>query len=251
VSRRDVLQSHRGPSVMWPGVFAAPDEPTFRPGIALAAWFAAFVFSTIGAQLLLVAFGYSGTDSDTWPIWLVAILQVPLWVGLTGAVVIVSRHWGTGSLRRDYGLRFLPIDVIGVPIGVLVQLVFVPVLYRLLPFIDRDEVGESAESLTDRATGWGVLLLILLVVVGAPIVEELFFRGLVMRSIQARYSDWLALVGSALLFALVHFNPLTFPALAMFGLVLGYLAQRTRRLGMSVFAHAGFNATTVALLLLR
>jgi membrane protease YdiL (CAAX protease family) len=35
----------------------------------------------------------------------------------------------------------------------------------------------------------------------------------------------------------------------LFGLVAGYLAMRTGRLGMSVLAHAGFNATTVFLLL--
>jgi membrane protease YdiL (CAAX protease family) len=232
-----------------PGVRAAPDEPSFHPGIALAAWVAAFVFSNLGALLLVALFGYSDQDADTWPIWLVAVLQIPLWVGLIAAVVIISRRWGTGDLRRDYGLRFLPVDLLGVPIGVLTQVVFVPLLYLLLPFIDRDEVSESAEKLTDRATGWGVVLLVVLVVVGAPIVEELFFRGLVLRSIQARYSDWIALLGSSVLFALVHFEPITFPALFMFGLVLGYLAQRTRRLGMSVFAHAGFNATTMVLLL--
>ena len=36
----------------------------------------------------------------------------------------------------------------------------------------------------------------------------------------------------------------------MFGLVAGYCAQRTGRLGMSICAHAGFNATTVVVLLL-
>jgi membrane protease YdiL (CAAX protease family) len=85
--------------------------------------------------------------------------------------------------------------------------------------------------------------------VAAPVVEELFFRGLVLRSIQARYSDWLAVVGSAVLFALVHFQPVQLPALLLFGIVVGYLALRTKRLGMSIFAHAGFNATTIVYLL--
>ena len=138
------------------------------PGVALVAWAAAFLVSNLGAVIVLAVAGYADADSDTWPIWLVAILQVPLWIGLIGAVVIVSRRWGTGSLRRDYGLRFLPIDVVGLPIGVLAQLVFVPLLYRLLPFIDRDEVSDAAESLTYRATGWGVLLLFVLVAVGRP-----------------------------------------------------------------------------------
>jgi hypothetical protein len=233
-----------------PGVRAAPDEPTFSPAVALGAWVAAFLVSNLGAVVLLGAVGYANTDSDTWPIWLVAILQVPLWLGLIGAVIVVSRRWGTSSLRRDYGFRFAAIDVIGLPIGILTQLVFVPVLYWLLPFIDRSSVSESAEKLTDRATGWGVVLLFVLVVIGAPIVEELFFRGLVLRSLQARWSDWLALVASSVLFALVHFELITLPALVMFGLVAGYCAQRTRRLGMSIFAHAGFNGTTVVVLLL-
>ena len=47
--------------------------------------------------MLLGALGYANTDSDTWPIWLVAILQVPLWLGLIGAVIVVSRRWGTGQ----------------------------------------------------------------------------------------------------------------------------------------------------------
>jgi len=236
-------------SVVSPGVRPAPDEPAFRPGVALGAWLAAFVFSNVGAVVLLNVLGYGGTDSDTWPIWLIGVLQIPLWIGLIGALVLVSRRLGTGNFRRDYGLRFLPIDVIGIPIGVLTQLVFVQVLYWALPFIDRDEVSESAESLTSRAEGWGVVLLTLLVVVAAPVVEELFFRGLVLRSIQARYSDWLAVVGSAVLFALVHFQPVQLPALILFGVVVGYLALRTKRLGMSIFAHAGFNATTIVYLL--
>ena len=84
-----------------------------------------------------------------------------------------------------------------------------------------------------------------MVVVGAPIIEELFFRGLLMRSIQARWNDSLALVASSLFFALVHFQPLQIPGLFMFGLIAGTCAQRTGRLGMSIFAHAasGSSAT--------
>ena len=93
-----------------------------------------------------------------------------------------------------------------------------------------------------------MVLLVVLVVVGAPIIEELFFRGLLLRSIQARWSDTLALVGSSVLFGLAHFELLQLPALVMFGLVAGYCAQRTGRLGMSIWAHVGFNATTVAFL---
>jgi len=128
----------------------------------------------------------------------------------------------------------------------------VPLLYRILSIVvDTSSVSEPAERLTDRAEGVGVALLVVLVVVGAPIIEELFFRGLLLRSIQARWSDSLALWASAILFGLAHFELLQLPALVMFGLVAGYCAQRTGRLGMSIWAHVGFNATTVAFLLFR
>ena len=70
-----------------------------------------------------------------------------------------------------------------------------------------------------------------------------------MRAIQARWNDGLALVASALFFALVHFQPLQIPGLFAFGLVLGCCAQRTGRLGMGILAHSAFNATAVVMLL--
>jgi len=228
----------------------APDDARFGPWHAAAAYLAAWIVAVIGASVVLAVTGYIGDPADSYPIWLVAILQVPLWLGLVGGAVFVSRRFGSRDLQKDYRFEFRTVDLAGFPIGVLTQLVFVPALYWLLsPIIDRDKVGEAAESLTDRATSTvGVLLLVVLVVVCAPIVEELFFRGLVMRSIEARWTDGLAIIVSAVLFGLVHFNLYTLPALILFGVILGYLAQRTGRLGMPILAHAGFNATTVALL---
>jgi CAAX protease family protein len=240
------------PPVHSPCVRPAPDEPRFSFGIALLGWFAALVFSNIGAVILLAATGYAGTDFDQLPLWVIAVAQVPLWLGLVGVVIVVSRRFGTGSLRRDYGFSFRARDAWGFPIGLVTQLVFVPLLYWFLGvFIDTSSVSEQAKSLTDRAVGIGVTLLVVLVVIGAPIIEELFFRGLLLRSIEARWNDTLALVGSSVLFGLAHFELLQLPALVMFGLVAGYCAQRTGRIGMSIFAHAGFNATTVLLLLVR
>jgi membrane protease YdiL (CAAX protease family) len=239
-------------AVRSPHVRPAPDEPNFSVGIALLGWFAALVISNIGAVVILAATDYSGVDYDSLPLWLIAVLQVPLWVGLVGAVVVVSKRFGTGSLRKDYGFSFRTGDVVGLPIGVVVQLVFVPLLYRALSVVvDTSAVDEPAKNLTDRAQGIGVVLLVVLVVVAAPIIEELFFRGLLLRSIEARWNDTLALLASSILFGLAHFELLQLPALVLFGLVAGYCAQRTGRLGMSIWAHVGFNATTVVFLLTR
>ncbi|MDQ1494218.1 MAG: protease family protein, partial [Actinomycetota bacterium] len=102
----------------------------------------------------------------------------------------------------------------------------------------------------DKAHGAGVVLLILVVAVAAPIVEEIFFRGLVLRSLERRMSRGWAIVVSSAVFGAAHFEPLQFPALFLFGLVAAILATRTGRLGPGIWAHVAFNAVAVAGLLL-
>ena len=113
------------------------------------------------------------------------------------------------------------------------------------------DVSGPARDLVDKASGGGILLLFLAVVVGAPIVEELFFRGLTLRALEARMRPRIALVVSALVFGAVHLQLLQFPALVAIGLVCGWLAQRDGRIGRAIWAHVGFNGLTVALLLLQ
>ena len=214
------------------------------------AWLSVFVFSTAAVAVIIAIAGYSASQPDDWPLWLVGLAQLPLWGGYFTVAIVVSRVRGTGRWRLDYGLQFRAVDLWGLPVGALTQLVFVWLLYRLLDlFINVHDVDKPARQLTDRANGWGVVILVLIVGLGAPFFEELFFRGLIMRAIQSYFDDTLALIGSALVFAVVHFELLQFPALLLFGLVAGYCAQRTGRLGMSICAHIGFNMTTVVILL--
>jgi membrane protease YdiL (CAAX protease family) len=227
-------------------------EAEFAPSLAVGAWLVAFVVGGLGAAIIVGAAGYSNLDSDKWPLWLTSLTFFPLWVGLLGTLVVVSQRWGTGSFRNDFRLRVRPSDaLVGIPIGVVCQLVFVQLLYDALSGVfDNQQVEQAAKSLTDRAEGWGVVLLVLTVAIGAPIVEELFFRGLVLRAFSSRLGDGLAIGASALLFALAHFQPVQFPGLLLFGVVAGYVAHRSGRLGPAIFTHVGFNGTAVVVLLL-
>jgi uncharacterized protein len=216
------------------------------------AWVVAFSVGVFGAAGVLAATGHTDTAQEDLPLWVLSLAQLPSWIGLIAAATVVSYLFGTGRLRDDYGLRFRLVDLWGVPIGAIVQLVFVPSLYAGLRALglDTTDLERPAKELTNQAQDRvGVVLVVLLVVVGAPVVEELFFRGLVLRAIGARYSDGLAIAGSAVLFGLIHFQPLQFPGLVLFGVVVAYCAHRTRRLGMGILAHAAFNATTIVLLL--
>lgn len=94
-------------------------------------------------------------------------------------------------------------------------------------------------------------------VVLAPVSEELFFRGLALQAWMREYGRSFAVIGSAVVFGLVHYgiNPieglpaelpwLLLPTTA--GLVLGILALRTGSLVAPIAAHATMNAVTFGL----
>ena len=50
---------------------------------------------------------------------------------------------------------------------------------------------------------------------------------------------------SAVAFGLAHYELVQLPALIVLGLVLGWLAVRTGRLGPSIWAHAAFNGLAI------
>lgn len=177
---------------------------------------------------------------------------VGLWVGLLGAALWASRTLGTSSLRADFGLRFAWIDPgVGALAGVAAQYVLPAIVYLPVRTDTRimNQVGAPAQHITGLAHGPGVILLVLVLVVGAPVVEELFFRGLLLSALRARIGSVGAVLISAVLFGLAHFEPLQFPVLALFGVLLGVLALRTGRLGPNICAHAAFNALAVYALL--
>ncbi len=58
----------------------------------------------------------------------------------------------------------------------------------------------------------------------APVVEEIVFRGLVMRGLE-KYGRWFAIVASSVLFGLFHGNPAQSPYAFAVGLVMGYVAM--------------------------
>jgi membrane protease YdiL (CAAX protease family) len=181
------------------------------------------------------------------------VAQVGFWVGLLGAVVVTSRRGGTGSVARDFGLRFRAIDLpLGVGVGVVAQLLVVPLIY--FPFrslIDKGDLERPARELAERAHGPAFILFAIVIALGAPVVEELFYRGLLLRSLQRYLADGPAVVVSGLIFGATHLQALQFPALALVGVFFAILVVRTGRLGPAIWAHMAFNTITVVALALE
>ena len=101
----------------------------------------------------------------------------------------------------------------------------------------------------DTYSVWVKVAIIAFVLTEAPILEELVFRRFVFRAIYRRCKLlWPAVILSASLFALMHWNALAFVPLAFLGGAFAWIYWRTGRLMASVFAHFLFNALNVVLL---
>jgi membrane protease YdiL (CAAX protease family) len=219
--------------------------------VAAAGFVAGLLISTITAAVAEGATGYRFATGGPLPVPVTVADLTGLWVGLLGSVLYASRRGGSGRLDVDYGLRVgawwdLPL---GIAVGVASQYGLVPLIYLPLEQIDRGlvrQLGKPALRETAAAhTNAAVAVLFIFLALGAPVVEELFFRGLLLRSLLGLAAPSISIVATGLLFALAHFEAAQFAGLAAFGIVLGVLAWSTGRLAPSIGAHMAFNAVAV------
>jgi len=217
---------------------------------AVLCWLAGY-FGAILASFPLYA-GHGSGDIDTKLVFGIILPAQQLAVVL--AVVYVSRLKGQNSLAGDFGLLIRLRDAKALVVGASLEITLTVALY---PILQLDPHAKNQQLLTDlkehRDAGT-VVLFVIGAVIFAPVVEELLFRGVLLRSLLRKVAPATAVLVSAVVFALVHYvgdpNTLPFlPALTGLGVVLALVALRTGDLSASIFIHAGFNLTTTLLFL--
>ncbi|HUS43867.1 MAG TPA: CPBP family intramembrane glutamic endopeptidase [Ilumatobacteraceae bacterium] len=232
-----------------PSVAPRPIDASTAVVTFIGSWTVAQVVSAV----ILVVVGDADAASDA-SFGVLAIALLGAWASYLIGMWIASQRAGSGNMIADYGFTFRWADVVGLAIGAGSQLVVIRVVYLPLEALwpdtfTQDRLTENAQDLVDRAGGASTLLLVAVVVIGAPVVEELFYRGLLQRSLAARFNEGAVLVGVAAIFAAAHFRPIEFPGLFVFGLILGGAALRAKRLGPAITIHIGFNLTGLLLVL--
>ncbi|MDP1978461.1 CPBP family intramembrane glutamic endopeptidase [Undibacterium sp.] len=79
----------------------------------------------------------------------------------------------------------------------------------------------------------------------APVLEEMLFRGLILRSFLQQYSRWVAILGSACLFGLAHMNIYQFLCATIVGVLCAWLYQKTRSLWPGIILHSASNGAAI------
>ena len=89
---------------------------------------------------------------------------------------------------------------------------------------------------------YGLAVMLLVVAVATPIVEEFIFRGVLLEAFRARVSFWFAAVVQALVFIALHEEYQAMPFLFVFALVAAWLVRQSGGLLASMVMHAVNNA---------
>jgi membrane protease YdiL (CAAX protease family) len=227
-------------------------DPTIPTGVAIGAWGASWALGMLVlGPLTIVAMGAELGDDLTVP-QLAAATAVG-WLAFVAALVLASQRAGTSNFRRDYAVSFRPIDLVGIPIGIVLQVAVIPLMYAPMRALwpttfSTEEVEERANDLVDRAGDRWAWLLVVVVVIGAPIIEELVYRGLLQRSISRTVGLPSGLLITSVWFAFIHPSAVEWPGLIVAGLAFGVGVLLTGRIGMGIATHMAFNAAGLAVI---
>jgi membrane protease YdiL (CAAX protease family) len=259
-----------------PGYWLASDLRWYPPSAGVAepwrhsrwglgdAWWGALVYVVasliVGIVVLIVAAASNGDiteDLELGPYGVSASVLANV-VAFAGVPWLASRRKGLRSLAQDFGLRFEWRDL-GVGIGIGIGSLFVAGIVgsALDQALGVDEATSNmpVETLTSVPA---FVVMFLAVAVVTPVIEELFFRGLIYRSLLKRgMRTWGAIAVNVVVFVLPHLlavpqwpNVVTlFTTIGVLGLAFTLACHWSgNRLGPAIVAHALINGTALIVL---
>lgn len=199
---------------------------------------ALFLTEVLVGALLRDFNGVLGLDD-----WSLEALDAVLANGLVLSVVLHHKglthraliHPSSASPQATFWLLLGPILAI-TPLLMLVLGVLNAWLTQLLPLSAWEQA--SFEHMADGSFAAVTMACLL-----APVLEELLFRGIVLRSFLQQYPRGAAITGSALLFGFAHLNIHQFLVAMVIGTLSGWLYDRTRSLLPCITLHVAFNSS--------
>jgi hypothetical protein len=216
-----------------------PRPPGFPSGLqAIALIIALFLTEVLVGSLLTSANSVLALDDPA-----VSALTVLLANGLMLSAVM---HWAGLSTRQlfhpaQHSVRavlglIVPPVLLTVPLLVLGLGTLTDWLEQLVPL----SPWEAAMFEQMSTLSVPVVLITCLL---APVLEEMLFRGVILRGFLALYPRWQAILGSAILFGMAHLNLYQFVVALVIGTLAGWLYERSRSLLPGIALHAAYNSS--------
>lgn len=169
------------------------------------------------------------------------LLGIPVYAGI--------RQLRLAGSKPDFGaLRFSPVLILPLFLLPICMQQFCSLL--MAPFLQslNEWMGGQPESVAAADSVLTFFKQAAVVCIAAPVMEELFCRGLLVQLVRP-YGTAAMIFVPAAGFALMHFDLRQIPVIFMLGLLLSAVRVMTGSIGASVFVHAGNNFLTLLLLL--
>jgi membrane protease YdiL (CAAX protease family) len=186
----------------------AADPANLGAGVFAASFFAGFIGFLLCGLGLVAALGWRLRHAVGW--------RGPTWAGIGVATA--------GGL------------VVGFFPGWIAQQ-----LREAMPSFAENGTLEAIQRILESNDPIQVGLLLWTVSVGAPILEELCFRGLLWNALErvfpGGWGQWLAFAGTSLAFAAAHFDPIQAPAITFTAFFFGWLRKQTGSVFPGIWAH--------------
>lgn len=187
------------------------EETNPETGLEIVGWaeeLAMYFAPVIGSVIMFFAFNaVNRVDSRT------MFSTRNITVGMLGRCVLTAFAFHAVGIALEYGVDFILYST-----G-----------YEVTSF-DYETKNDAATVLTDVISS----------VIAAPIAEEMFFRGVVLKQ-TSRVSARFGIIFSAVMFGLMHGNPYQFVMATVIGLYFGYITVKTDSLIPSIVCHIAIN----------
>jgi len=208
------------------------------------------IISLVGAMgiSLVVGLALMSQNIDPENSWGLIIAFSAPWIALAGWPIVATRLKGNGP-KLDLGLIAPRTQL---RLGFVAGLASLAISSLIAVVVTRftGPLSSAAGDIGLNQTGIVLVLFVLLAMFGAPIVEEIAFRGMLYGALaKAHVNEHLVVFITALVFALFHFEPKRFFILFAIGLILGEVRRRTGSTSAAIVAHIVNNAPAALFIL--
>ena len=212
------------------------NKDTLPPSMILIIMVTTFFFVAIAGTLFVVLAG------SPWGLLSEAFIVIP------AMIYVISNKF---SFKAVFRFNKIPLKQFFYAFGVsLSSIVIVDEIDRLVMriFPMPDFLIEALEQIV-KVDGWvDYTVLIISVVVMAALAEEMIFRGMIQKSVESFKDPANAIVITAVIFAVVHFNPWTALQITLLGIVLGYLTWKSNSIYPAIMLHGMNNLFSVIMI---
>lgn len=222
-------------------------QPDEWPHLPLRAWDLVLIVVLTLAAIQLLGFAIADLELSAGLIVAILVLQSVLVLGAIYLVAIGLRgatpeQLGLRAAPRRWYLRAVEVAFLTLPLVWLVNA-------TVQAFSGTPFRNPQIELIAPDGFSWSYLFGMTFVTgIVAPIAEEIAFRGVLYGWLRQRFGVPAGVAISALLFSVAHGIPALIPALAVQGMVLALLYERSGSLWPPIIAHGTYNAATIILL---